>query len=100
MTTYNASKQSNEYFVLEELLKGKEFDLPEGQEFTDKDGAIRSSARIKWFNPIHNRNFHRDVFLGIGEEFGDLPVSEELKVELHSYDSEISVFFGHYWLKG
>jgi hypothetical protein len=95
-----ASKQSTEYLVLEELLKGKEFDLPEGQEFTDKDGAIRSSARIKWFNPIENRNFHRDVFLGIGDEFGNLPVSEELKVELHSYDSEISVFFGHYWLKG
>ncbi|MFA9199513.1 MAG: metallophosphoesterase [Aquirufa sp.] len=95
-----ASKQSTEYTVLEELLKGKEFDLPDGQEFTDKDGAIRSSARIKWFNPIQNRNFHRDVFLGIGEEFGNLPVAEELKVELHSYDSDISVFFGHYWLKG
>jgi hypothetical protein len=36
----------------------------------------------------------------IGDEFGELPVTEELKIELHSYDSEISVFFGHYWLKG
>ncbi len=95
-----SSKQSTAYIVLEELLKGKEYDLPEGQEFIDKDGAVRSSARIKWFNPIHKRKFHRDVFLGIDEAFGELPVTEELKFELHSYDSDISVFFGHYWLTG
>lgn len=95
-----SGKQSTEYIVLEELLKGKEYDLPEGQEFVDKDGAVRSSARIKWFNPVHNRNYHKDVFLGIGDEFGELPVAEELKFELHAYDSDISVFFGHYWLKG
>ncbi len=99
LTNYS-NQESKEYMVLEELLKGKEYLLPDGQEFTDADGKIRKNARIKWFHSKEDRNFHRDVFLGINEEFGSFPLSEELKLELHNYDSEITVFFGHYWLEG
>lgn len=95
-----ASKESPVYEVLEELLKGKEFDLPAGQEFVDKDGTTRKSARIKWFQPVEDRKLHKDVFLGIGEEFGDLVLDESIHDALHRYDAEKSVFFGHYWLKG
>ncbi|MFM6937325.1 MAG: metallophosphoesterase [Aquirufa sp.] len=95
-----ASKESPVYEVLEELLKGKEFDLPTGQEFVDKDGTTRKSARIKWFQPVEDRKLHKDVFLGIGEEFGDLVLEESIHDTLHRYDAEKSVFFGHYWLKG
>jgi hypothetical protein len=95
-----ASKESPVYEVLEELLKGKEFDLPTGQEFVDKDGTTRKSARIKWFQPVEDRKLHKDVFLGIGEEFGDLVLDESIHDALHRYDAEKSVFFGHYWLKG
>ena len=95
-----ASKESPVYEVLEELLKGKEFDLPAGQEFVDKDGTTRKSARIKWFQPVKDRKLHKDVFLGIGEEFGDLVLDESIHDALHRYDAEKSVFFGHYWLKG
>ena len=95
-----AAKESPVYEVLEELLKGKEFDLPAGQEFVDKDGTTRKSARIKWFQPIEDRKLHKDVFLGIGEEFGDLVLDESIHDALHRYDAEKSVFFGHYWLKG
>lgn len=95
-----ASKESPVYEVLEELLKGKEFDLPVGQEFVDKDGTTRKSARIKWFQPVEDRKLHKDVFLGIGEEFGDLVLDESIHDALHRYDAEKSVFFGHYWLKG
>ncbi len=95
-----ASKEYPVYEVLEELLKGKEFDLPAGQEFVDKDGTTRKSARIKWFQPVEDRKLHKDVFLGIGEEFGDLVLDESIHDALHRYDAEKSVFFGHYWLKG
>lgn len=95
-----ASKESPVYEVLEELLKGKEFDLPAGQEFVDKDGTTRKSARIKWFQPVEDRKLHKDVFLGIGEEFGDLVLDESIHDALHRYDAEKSVFLGHYWLKG
>ena len=95
-----ATKESPVYEVLEELLKGKEFDLPTGQEFVDKDGTTRKSARIKWFQPVKDRKLHKDVFLGIGEEFGDLVLDESIHDALHRYDAEKSVFFGHYWLKG
>ena len=95
-----ASKESPVYEVLEELLKGKEFDLPTGQEFVDKDGTTRKSARIKWFQPVEDRKLHKDVFLGIGEEFGELLLDESIHEALHRYDADKSVFFGHYWLKG
>lgn len=95
-----AAKESPVYEVLEELLKGKEFDLPAGHEFVDKDGTTRKSARIKWFQPVEDRKLHKDVFLGIGEEFGDLVLDESIHDVLHRYDAEKSVFFGHYWLKG
>ncbi len=95
-----AAKESPVYEVLEELLKGKEFDLPTGQEFVDKDGTTRKSARIKWFHPVDERKYHKDVFLGIGEEFGELVLDESIHAALHRYDADKSVFFGHYWLKG
>jgi hypothetical protein len=94
------AKESPVYEVLEELLKGKEFDLPAGQEFVDKDGTTRKSARIKWFQPVEDRKLHKDVFLGIGEEFGELLLDESIHEALHRYDADKSVFFGHYWLKG
>ncbi len=95
-----ARKKSPVYDVLEELLKGKEFDLPEGQGFVDKDGTKRQRARVKWFQPVEQRQLHKDVFLGIGEDFGNLVLNEDIHAALHRYEGETSVFFGHYWLKG
>ena len=95
-----AAKNTEAFTVLEELLKGKEYELPADHEFIDPYGIKRQNARIKWFHSVHDRNYHRDVFLGVNEVFGNVPLSDELKQELHSYESEIAVFFGHYWLEG
>lgn len=95
-----AAKNTEAFTVLEELLKGKEYELPADHEFIDPYGIKRQNARIKWFHSVHDRNYHRDVFLGVNEVFGNVPLSDELKQELHSYESEITVFFGHYWLEG
>jgi hypothetical protein len=95
-----SNKRSTEYIVLEELLKGKEQKLSKEQSFLDKDGHHREDARIKWFNPVENRRLYHDIFLGIDDEFGSKPIQEESFKNLHSYESDVPVFFGHYWLKG
>lgn len=94
------NKVDDVYFVFEELLKGKEFQLEPEQSFLDKDGEPRSEARIKWFQPASNRKFINDVFLGIDREFGEQLVDEAILTKLPKYDAEIPVFFGHYWLSG
>jgi hypothetical protein len=93
------NKKSEVYSVFEELLKGKEYELLAGEEFLDKDGEIRKHARVKWFQPITNRRFKKDVFLGIDRENGEQIVDEFILNKLPKYDSDIPVFFGHYWLK-
>jgi hypothetical protein len=42
-----------EYKIVEELLKGKEFKLPDGYYFFDKDNIKREECRIKWWYPIN-----------------------------------------------
>jgi len=41
------NKKSAEYKVIEETLKGKEFDIPERYAWPDKDGHVRNSNRTK-----------------------------------------------------
>ena len=94
------NKKSEVYSVFEELLKGKEYELLLGEEFLDKDGEIRKHARVKWFQPITSRKFKKDVFLGIDRENGEQIVDEFILDKLPKYDSDIPVFFGHYWLSG
>lgn len=92
------NKSKYEYHVFEETLKGKEFRLPEGKSFHDKDGFHRHEARLKWWaDRIHPAVF-KDIFISIPEE------SEHIRVEfeypVHPYPSnEKPVFFGHYWLR-
>lgn len=94
------NKLEDVYSVFEELLKGKEFELEPEQSFLDKDGESRNKARIKWFQPSNNRRYNKDVFFGIDREFGEKAVDELIQNKLPKYDSEIPVFFGHYWLSG
>ena len=47
---YESVKKGTElHEAIEETLKGKEMKLPEGQNFKDKDGTVRSEIRIKWW---------------------------------------------------
>lgn len=94
------NKLEDVYSVFEELLKGKEFELAPEQSFLDKDGESRNKARIKWFQSVNNRRYNKDLFLGIDREFGEQAVDELILNKLPKYDSEIHVFFGHYWLSG
>ncbi len=81
------------FWVFEEILKGKEFELGPGESFIDKDGESRNMARIKWFQPNTYRRFKKDVFLGIDRENGEQIVDEFILDKLPKYESDIPVFF-------
>lgn len=86
---------------LEVILKGREFPLPDGLYYHDKDGTKRENFRIRWWdNPKEKK-------------LGELFVKKEDALEKHAetkYNGSVSeyepyrkddllVFFGHYWLE-
>jgi len=86
--------------AIEQTLKGKEIKMPEGLDFTDKDGTRRTSIRIKWWEDPSNMTYK-----SIGVEPHDILPEEPIELnDLKSLDfynsDDKKVFFGHYWLKG
>ena len=88
-----------EYLAVEELLKGKEVELPDGLSFTDKDGAVRNECRIRWWTSPFERETFGDFLLECPESLRDETLSQDLRGGF-TYQQDIPVFFGHYWLKG
>ena len=86
------------YTIIEETLKGKESILPNGRTFADKDGAIRSECRIKWWVNSDNRKTFGQMMMECPEELSNDKIPEN--IEHYSYPDAKPVFFGHYWLKG
>lgn len=85
--------------AIEETLKGKEIELPEGFSFADKQKTIRNKIRIKWWeNP--SQMTYNSISVEPISGLPDLPI-EVLKSKNKHYDiNEKNVFFGHYWLSG
>ena len=86
--------------AIEETLKGKEIQLPDGITFSDKDGAHRTEIRTKWWeNPAMMT--YKSISV---EPIENLPDSPIVIADLPSQDfyqsHDKKVFFGHYWLKG
>ncbi len=83
--------------AIETLLKGPEVALPDGVTYKDKDGHVRNSARVKWWTPKHSALWER---LNLGNE-----LQNDHKITTMTIDSEhhypqtnIPIFFGHYWM--
>lgn len=93
-----ARRDSELYKIVEETLKGKESKLPNGLNFTDKDGAIRSECRVKWWAGENHRENYGQLLMECPEEIRNLPIPPNSSY--HSYQGSKPVFFGHYWLKG
>jgi hypothetical protein len=90
------AKGEDMYILLEETLKGKEYELPMGHFFHDKDGHPRHRARIKWWKNPNDLNYG-DYLFGISES---LPLDIPAEAGFSGYPSDAKpVFFGHYWLK-
>jgi hypothetical protein len=94
-TTDNKSK---DYQAIEELLKGKEQKLPQGLSFKDKDGNLRENCRVKWWQPSQHRQTFDQLLMFCPDELKGKSLNES--DSFYSYNEEIPVFFGHYWLKG
>lgn len=86
------------YNAVDITLKGKEIELPDGLNFTDKDGTIRKETRIKWWlNP-------KEYDLN---ELSLVPINESQNKQIENpsltgyyKEDEKPAFFGHYWLSG
>lgn len=96
----SAQKDTYEHDIIEMLLKGQEIPLPYGAEYKDKDGHIRSSIRVQWWNKLRNKTYQEVLF---PDEMNviDIPITETLlNDDIYYPIDEKPVFFGHYWMKG
>lgn len=89
-----------EFKATEQILKGPECTLPDGWVFQDKDGHLRSHARLCWWHPTPTTRAEATRIAGspVGFDPGD-----------HRFDApdwrgygadERPVLFGHYWNTG
>lgn len=86
--------------ALEDTLKGKEIKMPEGLNFTDKDGTLRAEIRIKWWEDPE-RTTYRKISVEPLDNLPESPVDVSLlKNQDYYVEDDKPVFFGHYWLRG
>lgn len=86
--------------AIDETLKGKEIKMPEGLEFTDKDGTKRTEIRIKWWEDP-SRSTYREISVEPIDTLPEIPVDMSILRSTDYYGAEEKpVFFGHYWRKG
>lgn len=90
-------KDTMPYKVINDTLKGKEFNLPQEYVWYDKDGNERSQNRLKWWLQPCQSNFGEFLF-DCPPEMGSLKVPDEIKVNIYPQDAP-PIFFGHYWLE-
>jgi len=103
-------KNSDEYIMIEKLLKGPEHNLPEGISITDKDNHIRSEIRCNWWSLAKEENEFTNwsqIAISIDEkaeeQLSEIPLTSE---KLHEIKQETIVpddkfiFVGHYWESG
>jgi hypothetical protein len=96
------------YKAVDALLKGPEISLVDhGQlPFVDKDGHVRSDARLRWCNEgattLRELAELSDTFTTEdGQPYPPLPDIEIGASERsYAYDSAVPVFYGHYWREG
>jgi hypothetical protein len=88
------------FWAIEETLKGKEIDMPNGLIFYDKSNHPRKEMRIKWWEEPEQMTYKSWSVLPI-ESLTDTPIVE---VDFSKYSAyapaEKPVFFGHYWMTG
>jgi hypothetical protein len=98
---YSACREGQTlYQPVETILKGKEAALPNGLAFRDKDGHIRTSARVRWYSAPAGQTY-RTYAMATEQVDCDLPVASSVIDAAVPYPPEAKpVFVGHYWMKG
>jgi hypothetical protein len=83
--------------VIEEVLKGKEYNIPEEYAWVDKDGHIRCNNRLKWWVNPSACSYGQFLF-NCPEALKHKMLEEQVEVEIYPAEAK-PVFFGHYWLE-
>jgi hypothetical protein len=95
---------TEEFRVIEYLLKGVEAPLPPGMRYRDKDGNRRNRTRIRWWlrrdDSVSEELTWHQLAMPPVDGLPDVPVSGDIISRIPGYDGEVPVFFGHYWLTG
>jgi len=86
--------------AINQILKGKEIELPEGSSYKDQDNNERTEIRIKWWeNPAGQT--YESIAVKSEHNLPDEPITDSGFLHSDYYDeSQKPVFFGHYWLEG
>lgn len=90
-------KSSKAYTVIEETLKGTEFDIPELYAWKDKYGHTRTSNRLKWWVPPADSRYG-DLLFNCPQNLASEKLPADLKINIYPAEAP-PVFFGHYWLE-
>lgn len=85
------------YKVINDTLKGKEFNIPEKYTWYDKDGHPRNSNRLKWWVSPADKMFG-DFLFNCPPALMEEIAGEEVHVSIYPAQAP-PVFFGHYWLE-
>src|SRR5690606_24199547 len=76
-----------------------ELPLPDGICYTDKDGHVRKSMRLRWFLPPAGHTY-RTYSLQSAEIDCDRPLPPEVLATAEPYPPDAPpMFIGHYWLR-
>jgi hypothetical protein len=91
-------KGTPEYRAVEILLTGRELALPEGYEFSDGRGFVRSEIRVRWWIDGRGHTYRELVFPDCLTVPDSLPPNGDADW-WSAYPADAPpVFFGHYWL--
>lgn len=90
-------KNSKAYTVINDILKGKEFSIPEEYAWNDKDGHSRTENRYKWWvDPNHAS--YGDFLFNCPQPLKDQMIEMDINAIIYPKEAP-PVFFGHYWLE-
>lgn len=90
-------KGSRAYTVINDTLKGMEFNIPAAYAWQDKDGHTRISNRIKWWvDPA--QNYFGDFLFNCPASLVEEKIPADVHFNIYPGDAP-PVFFGHYWLE-
>ena len=93
----SVDREDRLFLAVEDVAKGVELPLPEGISFPDKDGTLRTEARVRWWEDTEGRSL-REVTLPTHPEMPDVRLGPA-RYTVYG-PGEKPVFFGHYWLWG
>jgi hypothetical protein len=95
----SATRKSSPLFrAVEDILKGKELPLPNGINYADKEGQVRTEVRARWFEDFSGKTFEQYTLPAVdGVPNEPVPDSASERITPYAPD-EMPVFIGHYWL--